>query len=380
MGSTDKVSERFSNLRLWQIQPLRDLAGVVFIGCTLWLLFDFRRLFAPVLIAIALAYLCDPLMQAATRKLGLPRWILAGVFTLMLVTGAVLLVIWVGPLLSDQVEKLAVNIPQYAAAVEKRYGLNVGNFNDNVAAFADGIRESPVETLAPLFTGTGRAVGVFSVIVAGTMEVLLSALLLPIFFFLFAWHLADIRSGIDALLADGRRARLRRTLRRMDQAVSGFLVSRLLIALMTAAAFVAGWSVTGVPYALLLGILTGLLTIVPYMSIAGWPLALLANYVDVVSSGGTPVWWDVVLWPSVVFLVVAFVEGWILTPWIQSQTMELSALTILLAVLFGGAIGGILGLLLAIPLTACVKIVLEEYWLRSTSVLTAVPPGPKTSS
>lgn len=377
MRSSERIPARLSDRRIWQIQPLRDLAGLILIGGTLWLLFEFRRLFAPVLIAIALAYVCDPLMQAATRKIGLPRWVLALVFTVMLIAGAVLLVTWLGPLLSDQIETLAIKIPQYAATVEKRYGVKVGSFNENLATFAKGMKESPVETLAPLFTGTGQAMGIVGAILAGTMEVLLSALLLPIFFFLFAWHFAEIRFGLGALLSDGRRARVRRTLRRMDKAVSDFLLSRLLIAVITAAAFAAGWSWAEVPYALLLGILSGSLTIVPYMAIGGWPLALLAKYVDVVSSGGIPVWWDVVLWPSAVFLVVAFVEGWVLTPWIQSQTMELSALTILLAVLFGGAVGGVLGLLLAIPVTACVKIVLEEYWWHRP-MLESVPSEPKS--
>lgn len=293
-------------------------------------------------------------MQAATRKIGLPRWVLALVFTVTRIAGAVLLVTWLGPLLSDQVETLAIKIPQYAATVETRYGVKVGSFNENLATFAKGMKESSVDTLAPLFTGTGHAMGMVGAIVAGTVELLLAVLLLPIFFFLFAWHFAEIRFGLGALLSDGRRARVRRTLRRMDTAVSDFLLSRLLIAVITAAAFAAGWSWTEVPYALLLDILAGSLTIVPYMAIAGWPLALLAKYVDAVSSGGIPAWWDVVLWPSAVFLVVAFVEGWVLTPWIQSHTMELSALTILLAVLFGGAVGGILGLLLAIPVTACI--------------------------
>lgn len=377
MRSSERIPARLSDRRIWQIQPLRDLAGIILIGGTLWLLFEFRRLFAPVLIAIALAYVCDPVMQAATRKIGLPRWVLALVFTVMLIAGAVLLVTWLGPLLADQVETLAIKIPQYAATVENRYGVKVGSFNENLATFAKGMKESPLDTLAPLFTGTGHAMGIAGAILAGTMEVLLSALLLPIFFFLFAWHFAEIRFGLGALLSDGRRARVRRTLQRMDQAVSDFLLSRLLIAVITAAAFAAGWSWAKVPYALLLGILSGSLTIVPYMAIAGWPLALLAKYVDVVSSGGIPVWWDVVLWPSAVFLVVAFVEGWVLTPWIQSQTMELSALTILLAVLFGGAVGGVLGLLLAIPVTACVKIVLEEYW-RHRPMLESVSPERKS--
>ena len=72
-------------------------------------------------------------------------------------------------------------------------------------------------------------------------------------------------------------------------------------------------------------------------------------------------WWDVVLWPSAIFVVVAFVEGWVLTPWIQSRTLELSALTVLLVVLIGGAVGGILGMLLAIPVTACIMIMSEEF-------------------
>jgi predicted PurR-regulated permease PerM len=376
MRSNQTIPARLSDRRIWQIQPLRDLAGLLLIGGTLWLLFEFRRLFAPVLIAIALAYVCDPVMQTATRKLGLPRWVLALIFTVMLIAGAVSLVTWLGPLLSEQLETLAVKIPQYATTLEKRYGVKVGSFNENVATFAKGMKESPVDTLAPLFTGTGRAMGVVGAIVAGTVELLLAVLLLPIFFFLFAWHFADIRFGLDALLSDGRRARVRRTLQRMDKAVSDFLLSRLLIAVITAAAFAVGWSWTEVPYALLLGILAGSLTIVPYMAIAGWPLALLAKYVDVVSSGGIPVWWDVVVWPSAVFLVVAFVEGWVLTPWIQSQTMELSALTILLAVLFGGAIGGVLGLLVAIPVTACGKILLEEHW-RHRLALESVPSEPK---
>ena len=358
--ASDEIPARVSDRRLWQIQPLRDLAGLLAILGALWLLYEFRRLFAPVLIAIVLAYVCDPLLQSAKRTIGVPRWVLALACTIMLLGGVGLVMTWVGPLLSQQVQTLASKIPQYTATVEKRYGVNIGSLNEHLTTFAQGMKESPVETLSPLFTGTSQAMGMLGVIVAGTMEILLSAVLLPIFFFLFAWHFDHIRRDIAARLSSGRRTRVRRALHRMDEAVNGFLLSRLLIAVITAVAFVVGWSWADVPYALLLGITTGLFTIVPYMAIAGWPMALLAKYVDVVSSGATPMWWDVVLWPSAIFVVVAFLEGWVLTPWIQSQTMELSALTILLAVLIGGALAGVLGMLLAIPVTACVKIGLEE--------------------
>jgi predicted PurR-regulated permease PerM len=117
---SDRIPARVSDRRLWQIQPLRDLAGLLAIGGTLWLLYDFRRLFAPALIAIVLAYVCDPLLQAAKRKIGVPRWVLALACTIILLGGVGLVITWVGPLLSQQVETLASKIPQYTATVEKR--------------------------------------------------------------------------------------------------------------------------------------------------------------------------------------------------------------------------------------------------------------------
>ena len=97
-------------------------------------------------------------------------------------------------------------------------------------------------------------------------------------------------------------------------------------------------------------------------STVGWPIALLAKYIDVLSSGGPASWTDIVLWPSAVFVIVAIMEGWVLTPWIQSETMEMSALIVLIAVIVGGAVGGALGMLMAIPIAACGKIILEELW------------------
>lgn len=162
--------------------------------------------------------------------------------------------------------------------------------------------------------------------------------------------------------------RTRRILHRMNEAVSGFIRGRLLIAAITAVGFASGWTWTDVPYSLLLGLITGVLTIVPYLSLVGWPIALFVKYLDVVSSAGVPNWFDVIVWPSLVFILVAFLEGWVLTPWIQSRTMEMGALTVLLAVLIGGAIGGVLGLLIAIPITACAQILREELGGRDRDI------------
>lgn len=368
MKSKPMLPSQIADRRLWQIQPIRDLVGFVLIGLTIWLVFDLRRFFAPVFIAFVLAYLVEPVVEAVKNKIGLPRWIPALLFTVALVGGTALLITWVGPVLAEQVTMLSSKVPGYVSTLETRYGFHVGSLNDHLMGFAQGIKDNPTETLSPVLTGTSQAVGLLGMIVATTLEVLLSTLLVPIFFFLFVWHFDRIRGTVRSVIPEGHGMRTRRILHRMNEAVSGFIRGRLLIAAITAVGFASGWTWTDVPYSLLLGLITGILTIVPYLSLVGWPIALFVKYLDVVSSAGVPNWFDVIVWPSLVFILVAFLEGWVLTPWIQSRTMEMGALTVLLAVLIGGAIGGVLGLLIAIPITACAQILREELGGRDRDI------------
>ena len=368
MKAKSPLPSQVADRRLWQIQPIRDFVGFVLIGLVLWLVFDLRRFFTPVFIAFALAYLVEPVVELGKNKIGLPRWAPALFFTVVLVAGTGLLITWVGPLLAEQATTLSSKVPGYVTTLETRYRFHLGSLNHHLVRFAEGIKENPTETLSPVFTGTSQAVGLLGMIVATTLEVLLSTLLVPIFFFLFVWHFDRIRATVQSVIPGGHGMRTRRILHRMNEAVSGFIRGRLLISAITAVGFATGWAWTDVPYSLLLGLITGLLTIVPYLSLVGWPIALFVKYLDMVSSAGMLNWFDIVVWPSIVFILVAFLEGWVLTPWIQSRTMEMGALTVLLAVLIGGAIGGVLGLLLAIPFTACAQILIEELRGRDADV------------
>ena len=93
------------------------------------------------------------------------------------------------------------------------------------------------------------------------------------------------------------------------------------------------------------------------------------KYLDVTTSQNLASldWMAIAVWPSLVYAVVQIFEGWVLTPWIQSQSTDLSAVTILLVVLIGGALAGVYGLILAIPFTACLKILIKELVLPRLS-------------
>jgi predicted PurR-regulated permease PerM len=121
-----------------------------------------------------------------------------------------------------------------------------------------------------------------------------------------------------------------------------------------------GWFLSGVPYWFVLGMITGFLNIVPYLSAVTWPIAVLIKYVDALTGNGDVNFVAIAVWPSAVYVAVQLLENWVLTPLIQSGTTNLNAFTVIVVVFIGASVGGVMGMLFAIPIAACLKILLEE--------------------
>lgn len=360
---------------LWEIKPIRDLlwlGGILFV---LWFGYYLRGVFTPVLIALLLAYLVNPLVRRAETHWHVPRPVTVSVilFVSALVFGG--LVTWLGPLLAEQVQSFAERVPGYLQSIAKHYHVTLGDFSGPLSSIATNLRDDPLAMLKPIFSGTGQAFGVLGAVIGTTADVTLALVLVPIYFFFFAWQFDRSLTQLRRYIPADYRPRARHIVRRMDQAVSGFFRGRLTIALACVVLYSVGWALTGVRYWFILGLITGVLTIIPYASLVGWPLAILLKYLDGFSSGADGFdMMTVVVWPSVAYLVVQFIESWLLTPWVQSQSMEMSAVTVLIVVFIGGALGGFYGLLLAIPVAACLKILLQELLLPRLERNAALSP------
>lgn len=127
-----------------------------------------------------------------------------------------------------------------------------------------------------------------------------------------------------------------------------FFRGQLLIALLQGLLFAAGFALCGLKYGFLIGLLLGFLNVIPYLgSIVGLSGAIPLAYLQ--AGGGSGMVAKVVL----VFAVVQFIEGYVLTPRIMGNKTGLHPLAIMVSILFwGSALNGISGMLLAIPLTA----------------------------
>jgi predicted PurR-regulated permease PerM len=355
---------------LWEIQPIRDLFIFTAIAGLLWFLYALPTVFLPVFVALLFAYLVSPFVDYASKNWAVPRPVTVGILMFLLALGGVGIGLWFVPLLIEQAQGLIQKIPVYADSLSQRYGNLFSSSSFNLRDLLGRIQDDPMATLRPLFLGTGQAFGLLGQVLGVTANVALYAILIPIYFFFFAWHFESMSRFVVRLIPITHRPRTLHVLGRMDTAVRGFFSERLLIALITGVLYAAAWALAEVPYWFLLGVATGLASLVPYLSAIGWPLAVAIKYADAVATGQSAAtdWMAILLWPSVAYLVVAFIENWILTPWLQSRSTDMSAATILIVVLLGGAVGGLLGLIFAIPVAACLKILIEEFvrprWLQ----------------
>ncbi len=353
---------------LWQVRWVRDLVLVGLVVFAIWFGYYLRGIFTPVLIGLFLAYLFHPLISWAERR-RIPRPASISMLLVLLLGAAAGLGLWLGPKLIDQTIDLANNLAtyvrQFSRSVQAELGLDLEWLSARIERFVRDFQADPgvaiVNGIRVLFAGAGETASWIENAVGAATYVAVTLLLIPVYFFFFAWQFRSLIHGVGQYIPQSHRAESLRILGRMDTAVASFFRSRLLISLIMGVLLWLGWWLCDVPYPFVLGMAGGLLNLIPYVGVVVWPLAILIHWLEAAGPEGMGFdLWLVVIWPSVVYAIVQGLEGWVLTPWIQGKQLEMSAVTVLLVVFIGGAVGGLYGLILCLPIAACVKILLHE--------------------
>lgn len=202
-------------------------------------------------------------------------------------------------------------------------------------------------------------VGLVGTAVGFTSYLALAAVIVTFCFFFFSWKFDAILAWFRPFIPAQSRKHTLAMLAKMDTAVSSFVRGRLIQSLIMTAVLTLGWWIVDVPYWFLLGVLTGLLNVVPFLPAVGGLLAVVLAVMTALANGGDFTW-GLLLWPTLVFVVAQSLDGYVVEPVVQGKATNLDPLSVMLVVLVGGSLAGLLGMLLAIPLAACVKILMQE--------------------
>jgi AI-2 transport protein TqsA len=165
------------------------------------------------------------------------------------------------------------------------------------------------------------------------------------------------------------------TLRSLHQQIRSFLLTRTLINIgMGSVIGVSLWLI-GVKFPVLLGVFAGLTNFIPYVGqVVGGALPTLLALAQFESIGGA-------LLVAAIYTAVVVIEGYVVTPYILGRSLDLNGTVILVACLFWGFLWGLIGLVLAMPITACLKLVFQAVpdlhrWAELMSRDWTSPPAP----
>jgi predicted PurR-regulated permease PerM len=203
--------------------------------------------------------------------------------------------------------------------------------------------------------------------------ILFQAVLTALFFFFVSGSWGRVLEFGDSFIPHSRRGRALQILAQMDRAIAGFVRGRVIISFILTTYFSIAYWIIGVPTPFLLGPVVGMMCIVPYLQMLGVPIAMILLWLSGVHGpifapemfSGTNAFWWILLAPPVVHFLGHALDDYFLNPMIQGKTTELAVPTIVFASIAGGALAGVYGLLVAIPVAACLRILFREvFWPR----------------
>ncbi|MBL4808860.1 MAG: AI-2E family transporter [Phycisphaerales bacterium] len=387
------TSPAWSKLHLWQMQPVRDILVALGIFAIFLVGQKISVVTVPLLIALLLAYLFEPVIAWSMKKFNIARrtsvvGIIAGVIFLVVIPSTIGASFGIAQTISfgqgvlDKIDAVqqAQQIPDIEMAHMALKDQEVGGawitihdsirtaedehsaIGQSLAAANNWIlenREQVAQTAATVGIETvSRVLGLLGAVFGlGFM-----GFLVAFFFFFVSTEWVGVKGFGAELLPDKNRDRILDLLTKFDAVISGFIRGRLTIAFIQAIVFSVGFYLIGVPGAFILGPAVAILSIVPYLALIGVPIAISLLWLEA-HSGIRGEWYWIVGAPTILYFFGQAIDDYVLTPMIQGKSTGMDTPTILFASLAGGALFGVFGLLIAIPIAACVKILIQEvFW------------------
>ena len=344
----------------WGLTITALLGAVIFVAAQV------RGVTVPLLVGFTIAYVLDPVVDRFEEQgFGRTPAIIILLSFFLVITAALGLAL--GPQIVDELSqvpyKLRELLMQLRPWVERTFKVELPN---NVSQMLDALQEELAghgEGVGSLARSTGS---IAKILFGGTVSVLAALggiLMIPVFAFYLLRDYDRLIAEVRELLPLPTREAVSARCREIDQALSSFVRGQLLVAAILAVLYSVGLGIVGLPLALVVGIVSGLGNMIPYLgTTVGVALATLMALLDWHGFGHLALVY-------LVFVAVQFLEGWIITPRVVGSSVGLSPFLVIVAVLVFGDLFGFFGVLIGVPLAAVLKILLragvEQYRLSS---------------
>ncbi len=318
-----------------------------------------RDILTPFLFAFILAYILNPAVEL------LERWkisrVLAISIILLLLSGLFISgIIFIVPIIQSEIRILIKKMPGYLELIK----INVipyveERLNIKIPATADEIFNEAIlkikgmspETISPIVSFIGKA---FSSL-WGILGALLNLIIIPVVTIYLLKDFKLIKERVTEYIPKSKKDLSIKRIEEVNTILGRFLRGQLLIAFIEGVIFSIGLSLIGIDMAILVGIIAGLGSIVPYLGFFfGLSVSIILSLLE---------FHDIthILWVLALFGGVQVLEAVVLSPKIMGKKVGLHPVIIILSIMIGGYIFGFFGILLAVPFTAVLKVFIISY-------------------
>jgi predicted PurR-regulated permease PerM len=326
------------------------IGGVLVTAIVFFLIYQISGALLPFVYALIIVYLLRPLVNLMVMR-NIPRIVAVSTIYLLLLLLITLMLIFLVPNLIAQISEFILDFPDYVrAGLDYFAQLRIAFLRIDLPQGAEGLLDELSERTRA--TALAIAAGLPQRMV-GFLGGLLNLILGPIIAFYILKDLPAIKETLFGLVPEGRRKETMHIVKELDYAVRSYIKGQLLIAFIVGAAVAIYLAVIGVNFALLLGVIAGILNVVPYFgAIAGGALATIVALFE------SP---RLALLVVIGITVIQQIESAVISPTVMRHAVQLHPSLIILSLLIGGTLFGFLGLILSIPVAAIAKALFLHY-------------------
>lgn len=346
---------------------VRILITLIIIAVLIWLFNLLKPVLIPFAIALLLAYLINPLVDFFQNKVRLKNRILA-ISTSFLVIIGVIVAFWIImiPVIGDEVNQMQSLLEKYNqdAKIQERLSEllppNLADFFHQITSFNE--LQSLFQNTDITYILKNLSSGVFNVfssslnLLAGIFTIFV--VILYLIFILSDynkftqdwddWLPAKFRDLIVGIVED------------LEEGMNSYFRAQALIALIVGILFAIGFGIIGLPLGILLGLFVGALNLIPYLQTIGFIPATFIAVLHALETGQS--FWIIMLWILIVFIIVQTIQEAVLVPRIMGNVTGLHPAIILLSLSIWGQLMGLLGLIIALPVTTIILSYYKRYF------------------
>ena len=337
------------------VSDFRKWLGLIILAFFICLLFLLSHLLVPFFIAAFLAYIGDPVVERLQRC-GIPRTLGVLVVFIIFIAVVVFVAFLVIPKIQEQLDMLIRVLPAFIDWVEKIIAQLWNNrFNTQGVINPDHLKQTVSSQLGHIGGMMNWLVKAITHSGLAIIDFVIKLVLIPVVTFYLMRDWPKLKIALRKLIPRSKENTVVSLVTQADTVLAAFLKGQLFVMIALAIVYSIGLSIVGLNFAIILGVVIGCISIVPYLgSIMGVILAITIAAFQFNSIGP-------VLWVLPVFIIGHILEGMVLTPWLIGGRVGLHPVAVIFSVLAGGVLFGFFGVLLALPVATVIMVFVRYY-------------------